>query len=323
MISFSVIIITHGREELLLKCLDSLRPPVSDWQLILVANGLSLSELVTQKARSLTQDAEIIELGQKETPGKARNLAIQQVRHEWVFLIDDDAYLYPKYFETLAPHLQNEKIDVLGGPDAPAKGMDSFSEALAITLASPFCTGMTYSRHTARGSQLTPATEETLTSCNLWIRSRCLKEIHFPEDYLRTEETSLLLDLERSGAKLYYHPRLVVGHHRRKDFKSLLHPTFYAGYYRSKVMRDKGKGSGVFWLPAIFVILHLSLVYNLDVFWFLARIYLSIIVLMSMNLANRYRRMNLFLHISLLHYFIVFFYGAGFLAQRLGYRGRR
>jgi glycosyltransferase involved in cell wall biosynthesis len=322
-ISFSVLIITHGREELLLKCLDSLRPSFSEWQLILVANGLGLSEQVLQKAHSLTQDVEIIELGQKATPGKARNLALQSVHHEWVFLIDDDAYVYPNYFETVMPHLQNEKIDVLGGHDAPAKGMDSFSEALAITLASPFCTGTTYSRHTSRGTQLMPATEQTLTSCNLWIRTRCLKDIHFPEDYFRTEETSLLLDLERSGAKLYYHPRLIVGHHRRKDFKSLMHPTFYAGYYRARVMRDKAIGSGVFWLPAIFVLLHLSLIYNVEVFWFLARIYLSIIVLMSMNLASRYRRMGLFVHISALHYFIVFIYGAGFLAQRLGFRGNK
>lgn len=323
MISFSVLIITHGREDLLLKCLDSLRPPVSEWQLILVANGMALSEIAVEKARSLTQDLEIIDLSQKETPGKARNLGLKQVKHDWVFLIDDDAYLYPKYFETLLPLLQNEKIDVLGGPDAPAKGMDTFSQALAITLASPFCTGKTYSRHSAKGSQLTVATEETLTSCNLWIRTRCLKEARFPEDYLRTEETSLLLDLERRGARLYYHPRLTVGHHRRKDLKSLLHPTFYAGYYRSKVMRDKGVGSGIFWLPPVFVLLHLSLIYHLDVFWFLARIYVSIIVLMSMNLASRHRRMNLFLHIAFLHYFIVFFYGAGFLAQRLGFRGHR
>lgn len=323
MISFSVLIITHGREDLLLKCLDSLRPPVSEWQLILVANGMALSQTTMEKAKSLTQDLEIIDLSQKETPGKARNLGLKQVRHDWVFLIDDDAYLYPKYFETLLPLLQNEKIDVLGGPDAPAKGMDSFSQALAITLASPFCTGKTYSRHTAKGSQLTAATEETLTSCNLWIRSRCLNEAHFPEDYLRTEETSLLLDLERRGARLYYHPRLIVGHHRRKDLKSLLRPTFYAGFYRSKVMRDKAKASGIFWLPAVFVLLHLTLIFQPHVFWFLARIYLSIIVLMSMNLASRHRRLNLFLQIAFLHYFIVFIYGAGFLAQRLGFRGHR
>ncbi len=320
MISFSVLIITHGREDLLLKCLDSLRPPVSDWQLILVANGMALSDMALEKARSLTQDVEVINLSQKETPGKARNLGLKKVRHDWVFLIDDDAYLYPKYFETLLPLLENEKIDVLGGPDAPARDMDAFSEALAITLASPFCTGRTYSRHTAKGSQLAAATEETLTSCNLWIRSKWLKEAHFPEDYLRSEETSLLLDLERRGAKLFYHPRMTVGHHRRKNLRSLLHPTFFAGHYRSRVMRDKGKGSGIFWLPAIFVLLHLSLIYQLDVFWFLARIYVSIIVLMSMNLASRHRRMNLFLHIAFLHYFIVFTYGAGFLAHRLGFR---
>jgi hypothetical protein len=45
-VSFSVIIVTHGREELLSKCLDSLRPGVDDWQLVLVANGKELSEKI-------------------------------------------------------------------------------------------------------------------------------------------------------------------------------------------------------------------------------------------------------------------------------------
>jgi GT2 family glycosyltransferase len=57
-VSFSVLIITHGREELLLKCLDSLRPSVEKWQLIIVANGLPLSNEVIQKAHSLTSEVD-------------------------------------------------------------------------------------------------------------------------------------------------------------------------------------------------------------------------------------------------------------------------
>ncbi|MBA2405170.1 MAG: glycosyltransferase [Bdellovibrionales bacterium] len=320
MVSFSVLIITHGREDLLLKCLDSLRPPVESWQLIIVANGLPLSAPVLTLAQSLTPELEVLNLEKKETPGKSRNEGLKLVKNEWVFLIDDDAYVYPKYFETVLPLLSQSRIDVLGGPDAPAKGMDNFSQALAITLASPLCTGKTFSRHISQGKQMIPANEEILTSCNLWIRSHFLREMHFPENYLRTEETALLLDLENQGAHMFYHPGLVVAHHRRKDLKSLIKPTFYAGYYRSKVLREKvHRKVGYFWLPAIFVLLHLVIFLSLPIFWSLTRVYLGIIVMMSLNLTARRQKMGLFLYVSFLHYFIVVVYGLGFMANRLGF----
>lgn len=324
MVSFSVLIITHGREELLLKCLDTLRPPVLDWQLILVANGVPLTQTILDKAASLTSDVQIVNLEQKETPGRSRNLGAEHVKYEWVFLIDDDAYVLPGYFETVAPLLEQERIEVLGGPDTPAKGMNSFSQSLAITLASPFCTGRTFSRHQGKGKKLIPATEENLTSCNLWIRTHLLKEMKFPEDYLRTEETALLLDFETQGAHMYYHPALKVAHHRRKNLKSLLHPTFYAGYYRSKVMREKKvRGSEQFWLPSFFVLLHLLIFFSPMVFWSLARMYGAIIIMMSLNLTARRQKIGLFLHVAALHYVIVFLYGIGFLANRVGYRGNK
>ena len=301
-----------------------MRPPVAEWQLILVANGIPLSEEIQVKARSLTESVEILNLPQKETPGRSRNLGVELVKHEWVYLIDDDAYLLPKYFDIALPILAQERIDVLGGPDTAAKGMNAFSDALAIALASPFCTGRTFGRHQAKGKKLVHANEETLTSCNLWIRTHLLKENKFPEDYLRTEETALLLDLERLGAHMFYHPSLKVAHHRRKNLKSLIHPTFYAGYYRSKVLREKkSKGAELFWLPAFFVLLHLLIFFSPVVFWSLARMYIAIIVMMSLNLTARRQKMGLFLHVALLHYLIVILYGLGFLANRLGFRGNK
>jgi glycosyltransferase involved in cell wall biosynthesis len=323
-VSFSVLIITHGREELLLKCLDSLRPSVEKWQLIIVANGLPLSNEVIQKAHSLTSEVDILNLEKQQTPGKSRNEGVKLAHYDWVYLIDDDAYVYSRYFETVLPLLAQDRVDVLGGPDAPASGMDLFSEALAITLTSPFCTGKTFTRHRGLGHQMTRANEQNLTSCNLWIRSKLLHEVKFPEDYLRTEETALLLDLEKKGVSMFYHPDLKVGHHRRKSLISLFHPTFYGGYYRAKVLKEKlASDSGFFWLPALFVLLHLLVFISPAIFWFLTRIYLGLIVMMSLNLASRQKKIKLFAYITLLHYFIVFFYGLGFLSNRLGLRENR
>src|SRR5690606_25878445 len=115
-------------------------------------------------------------------------------------------------------------------------------------------------------------------------------------------------------ASLFYHPQLVVGHHRRGKIKDLIRPTFYAGFCRSQLMREEfGKGSQIFWLPGIFVLLHLIVFFSPEIFIYLARMYVSLILFMSIALAMKARRMAIFPLVAFMHYFIVFLYGAGFL----------
>lgn len=317
-VSFSVLIITQGREELLLKCLASLRPPVSDWQLILVANGVALSESVLTLAKSLTAQVEVITLEAPVLAGKARNEGLKVASGDWVFFIDDDAYVSNNYFSLVLPYLEKPEIDVLGGPDLAAPGMTPFSDALAIALASPFCTGTTYNRHKVVGTKLTKAQEENLTSCNLWVRRAVLETHSFPENYLRTEEISLLGDLHAAGAKLYQLPTLYVFHHRRKRLRDLWTPTFYAGYFRSRLMKEKPHMKrDVFWYPSIFVLLHLVLFIEPYSFITLARIYATLVFALSLALCARRKKLGLTLRVAFLHWFIVFNYGLGFLAERL------
>lgn len=318
--TFSVLIISHGREELLLKCLDSLRPPVSEWQLILVGNGLPLSEVILAKAQSLGCQIDVLNLPEISTPGTARNQGLALVKQEWVYLLDDDAYLPGTYFGLILPLLDKQGLDVIGGPDSPAKDMEPFSEALAIALSSPFCTGATYARHKVVGSKLVLADEESLTSCNLWIRSKLLAEVRFPEDYRRTEEIALLTDLKAKGARMYHHPKLWVYHHRRKKLKDLWSPTFNAGFYRSKLMQEKpASDKAMFWLPSVFVLLHLTLLLDVYSFITLARIYGTLVVAISLALCARRQKVGLLIYVSFLHWLIVFNFGLGFMAQRLGY----
>lgn len=318
MVSFSVLIITHGREELLWKCLDSLLPPVTAWQLILLANGQKLSETTIEKLKTLKAEVTLLSRDAIMTPGAARNFALTHVKHPWVYFLDDDAFILPGYWEEGLPLLQDAKIDVLGGPDSMAPGMSKFSEALAITLASPFCTGLTFSRHHALGNRVMMADEEKLTSCNLWIRQSVLGEKPFPEDFLRAEETVVLLNLSRQGARMYYHPKMKVAHFRRKKLADLWKPTFLAGYYRSRTMKKSpSSGSEVFWLPTVFVLLHLTLLFSPYNFWTMARLYLMIICCVSIGLGMKAHRGMLAPIILFLHYFIVFSYGVGFLYERI------
>lgn len=302
-----------------------MRPENFSWQLILVANGKPLSEEIIEKAKSLTPHVELIIHAQTLSPGMARNRALLLAEGEWLFFLDDDAYVLPGYWNTAKVHLDESTVDVFGGPDVPAKGMNKTAEALAIALSSPLCTGKTSLRHRPFGQRPVDGGEDKLTSCNLWVRKSSIGHFRFPEDYIRGEESYFLLQLQTLGKRFVYDPRLRVAHHRRSRVREIFRPTYWAGYYRSELMRAiSSPGDTLFWLPSIFVILHLVFFLQRDLFWYLARMYLSLTLFMSVALTMRERRPELFLRVLLFHYLIVFNYGLGFMMNRLACRpGRR
>lgn len=305
-VSFSVLIISHGQEEQLQKCLGSLRPGIENWQIIFVTEA-PVSETNLTFARALAADVEVV-------PTTQAGLAL--VKHEWIYFVDESAYLSPKYFEHITPLLKQDRIEVLGGPEVFAKNMNSFSQAYAITLGSPFCSGKSFSRRQPKGRQLIPATEEMLTGANIWIRTHLMKELTF-------SERGFLIDISNYGAKMFYHPSLIVARFQDLSVKGAFEESYLSGFRRSEFMKEKaGAGSFSFWLPSLFVLSHLLVFFSPVTMWLFARIYIGLVVMMSLNLAARKQKMNLFLQISFLHYLIVFVYGLGFLASRLGMKGK-
>jgi len=279
-----------------------------------------LSSELIELAKTLTPDLVILGLPQRLGPGKARNAGLSKCQHEWIFFLDDDAFLPSRYFHTALPLLAKDTIDIFGGPDAPAPEMSSFSTALALSLSSPFCTGSTFLRHKSVGSELVRAKVDQLTSCNLWIRRRFFEESSFPDDYDRTEEVVLLTELENLGARMFYHPKLKVFHHRRETIAEVTRPTFFAGYFRSKLMKQtkiKVHGMVIFWLPSLFVLLHVLVFFDPYTFLELSRFYLALVLAMSLAITAREKKLSLIPMVMFLHWYIVFTYGVGFLAHRL------
>lgn len=319
MVSFSVLIITHGREELLTKCLASLRPDVP-FQLVLFANGLQLSEELVKNLSAFPGEVKLTGSPVQLSPGEARNKAFLETTGEWIYLIDDDSYWRKGYWEIVSPLLKDANIEVLGGPDGPASGASYFQESVSIALSSPVCTGTTFARHKGLGRSLVPATEEKLTSCNLWVRRELMLKHHFPEDFRRAEETWFLQELEKENCRMFYHPLMKVGHFRRKTLTGLIRPTLGAGFWRSRLLRKHGGKGAMFWLPSVFVLLHLLFFLNFGLATELARVYIFVIVAISMGLSSKRNRFFHFPMVAFLHYFIVSLYGAGFLLERAGYK---
>jgi hypothetical protein len=93
---------------------------------------------------------------------------------------------------------------------------------------------------------------------------------------------------------------------------------FTRGYVRSEIVSSKESSHGeVFWLPLFFVLGHLVLLIDQNLFLHLAQLYLGVVGFVSIGLSLRIGMVWLSPIILIFHYIFVMAYGLGFLTQRL------
>ncbi len=297
---FSILIISKGQEDLLSKCLSSLRAPAIEWELILVSEK-ELSQELLQLARSLAPHVR-----QLSHLDEAR----ENSKGDWILFLRENMTLGKSYWEVAMPLILEPKIDVLGGPLLPAKGMRPLALSYEIALSSPFCTGMSFVRHRSLGRKLMMADEEKLSTEAIWIRKNLFRDIELGSE--------LLLVLKREGHNLFYHPQLSVAHFSHMSLREMTRKSFQQGQLRSSLNKKKlSVGSEVYWLPALFILLHLIIFLNIEFFLNLVTLYLGVIGFVGLGLAFRSQKFYLFPLIAFFHYFIVALYGVGFLYQRI------
>lgn len=114
----SVIIPTYKPQDYLWECLDSLNIqtfPKEDFEVILVLNGCSapyksaIEKYIAEKMKDINVKFIHTEVG---GVSNARNLALDQVRGEYVAFIDDDDLVSPKYLELLYEKADNDSISL-------------------------------------------------------------------------------------------------------------------------------------------------------------------------------------------------------------------
>lgn len=318
MISISAIIVTQGPKEDLIECLSSLRQLPDDCALIVLGNGMILDESVKSYLKEHFTHSKVIESQENLSPGKARNLALAQVGDtEWIYFIDEKASMEEGYWEKVEPLLTKKEMDIIGGPSIAAPGMGYFSEAVATVMTSPFCTGLTFSRHYPLGKKIQFASEENLSLVNLWVRKNLFSLITFPGKYPKGEESLVLAKFSEKGFGLYYHPRLRVSLLWPDNLGEVLKESFLGGYYRSLLMKEKVEFSWSYYLPTVFILLHLILIIDFKSFLELAKIYVLLIACISLGISQRQGKLKTAPLVFLLHYLIVVTYGFGFMGARI------
>jgi glycosyltransferase involved in cell wall biosynthesis len=303
----TVIIISQGRTTYLSKCLESLKNLGEiPYHLIICSNGEIDPKVLNDQTRVLVKTNSSI--------GELKNLALKEAHGEWILVLNENSYLHRQYGENVKPILENSKIDVFGGPIVGAREESFFKRAMGVTLSSPLCSGVSFARYRSLGKRMMVADDEKLSGQHIWFRRRVLEGNAFEEKFVLSDEILLIKKLKKEGFGVFYHPKLVAWTYfdlKLKDF-------FTRGHVRSEIVSSKESSHGeVFWLPLFFVLGHLVLLIDQNLFLHLAQLYLGVVGFVSIGLSLRIGMVWLSPIILVFHYIFVMTYGLGFLTQRL------
>lgn len=215
--ALSVVVVTRGPSLALARLLRSLgrARAIETTELILGIDDARPEQVALVEraaARWLPARLNVVALP-KDHPGQNRNALVLHARAPVVVFLDDDVTISAGFLEAARDALTDESVGVAGGPNLTPPGSPPFEHLSGLVLASAAATGPV--RHRYRTWRPGPATERSLTLCNLVVRRHLLEPSPFDAELKCAEENELLLRLARDGVRMAYVPELAVYHHRR------------------------------------------------------------------------------------------------------------
>jgi len=249
-LKIEVILITRFRPALLERAIRSIAGALPslgaghELRLKLLINGAD--EETSRLCKGLSAEFGFLSVAEQPDamrPGQARNQLLGHLTADWVFFLDDDAYLDPGYFATYSKLVDRyPEAVVLGGPNLTPPSSNAFQDLTGRVLASPFATYLSRSRYTAQGA-VRPAGEESFILCNLWIKGSVIREMGrapFSRILDCNEENDLLQRIASFPSvtsvttAMIHDPELSVWHERRETWLGLLKQVMKYGRGRAQ-----------------------------------------------------------------------------------------
>ncbi|MCX7866343.1 glycosyltransferase [Limisphaera sp. VF-2] len=207
-------------------------------------------------AQQLDYPRELLEvlLARGRQPSVQRNAALRLARGELVYFLDDDSIPDPANLRRAAAAFQDERLEVLGGPNLCPADAPEQEQVFALVLSSWLAFGPSRARYTPVGPAR-DTTEKTLILCNLVARRKTLLELGgFDETLYPNEENALLDAILRRGGRLRYDPAFVVHRRPRPDLWKFVRMLWTYGRGRAEQFRRlPTRGSLLNFVPPLFV----------------------------------------------------------------------
>lgn len=291
---------------------------------IIVADGMS-SDATVGTVKALSEKHSNVKLikNPKLIAPTGMNLAIQQAKGEIIVRVDGHCEIATDYVRRCVAHLQEKKVDGVGGP-LDTVGETFSARVIALAMSSPFGVG---------GSAFRTVRDKTILTDTVAFPAYTSDAIRragpYDEELVRNQDDEYNYRLRKLGARILLAADVHCRYYSRGSLGSLWRQYFQYGFWKVRVLQKHPRQmSWRQFVPALFVAaLMTSLLASLFVagapwlFFAIAGSYAFANALASITTARLANARMLFLlpvTFGVLH----FSYGLGFIVGLVRFLGR-
>lgn len=230
-IFFSVIIPVYNRpDELdeLLHCLTLQDYP--NYEIVIVEDGSKLdSKPIIEKYHHKLSIQYFVK--ENEGQGFARNDAFRLAKGDFFIILDSDALVESNYLQVVNQGIQENQLDIFGGPDKDHPSFTWIQKAISFSMTSFFTTGGIRGKKNNLGGQFHPRSFNMGISRKVWEVSNGFKITRMGEDI---EFSIRCISL---GFKSGLLPEAFIYHKRRTSFVQFYKQLHFFGRARINISR--------------------------------------------------------------------------------------
>lgn len=194
----------------------------------------------------------ILRTGEDNTgPAEKRDIGIRKAKGDIVALLDDDSYPEGDWLSRSVELLMKKDVAAVCGPGL-TPSWDSFSQKITGGVLSSYFGSGPYHYRFDKG---VPRFVDDYPAYNMIFWKKDLEDVGgFGTKFYGGEDTALCLKLINAGKKIYYHPDIVVYHHRRHFPFEYMRQVGNVGLHRGYFVKEYPKTSlrPTYFGPALF-----------------------------------------------------------------------
>jgi glycosyltransferase involved in cell wall biosynthesis len=228
---FSIIIPVYNRPQELDELLASVaQQSYTNFEVLIIEDGsVDKADLIVKKyAKSLQINYFFKENGGQ---GFARNYAFERAKGDFFIILDSDALIEPTYLEEVKKGLENQQLDLFGGPDKDHVSFTATQKAISFAMTSLFTTGGIRGKAKNIGGQFHPRSFNMGISRKVWEATKGFAITRMGEDI---EFSIRCISL---GFKSGLLPEAFIYHKRRTSFAQFYKQIHFFGRARINISR--------------------------------------------------------------------------------------